>query len=155
MDIILFKANGSLHPLNDIERKKLEGFKHGEGVRVKLTRMRNYEFHKKYFALLSLAYDYWEPPESDAWDDGKFIGAEKNFERFRKDVTILAGFYEQYVRVDGSTRIEPKSISFGSMSEDEFSELYTKTIDAIIKHVLPQFTGEELQEIVRAVEDFE
>ena len=147
MDIILFKANGSLHPLNDIERKKLEGFKHGEGVRVKLTRMRNYEFHKKYFALLSLAYDYWEPPEN--------LVGEKNFERFRKDVTILAGFYEQYVRVDGSTRIEPKSVSFGSMSEDEFSDLYTKTIDALIKHVLPQFTGEELQEIVRAVEEFE
>lgn len=147
MDIILFKANGALHPLNDVERKKLEAFKQFDGVRVKLTRMRNFEFHKKYFALLTMAYDYWEPPDNQV--------GEKNFERFRKDVTILAGFYESYVRVDGSTRIEPKSISFGSMSEDSFSELYTKTIDALVKHVLPRFTGEELREMVKSIEDFD
>ena len=147
MEIILFKANGALHPLNDIEREKLTSFKQGEGVRVKMTRVRNYQFLKKYFALLNLAFDYWTPSDN--------LVGEKNFERFRKDIIILAGYYEQYVRVDGSTRVEPKSIAFGSMSEDEFSDLYTKTIDAIIKHVLPQFTDEELREIVRAIEDFE
>ena len=147
MEIILQKLNGALHPINDIERKKLESFKHAEGVRVKMTRVRNYQFLKKYFALLNLAFDYWEPPDN--------LVGEKNFERFRKDIIILAGYYEQYVRVDGSTRVEPKSIAFGSMSEDDFADLYTKTIDAIIKHVLPQFTGDELREIARAIEDFE
>ena len=147
MEIILHKLNGALHPINDTEREKLKAFKSGEGVRVKMTRVRNYQFLKKYFALLQLAYDYWEPPEN--------LVGEKNFERFRKDVIILAGFYEQYVRVDGSTRVEPKSISFGSMSEDEFAELYTKTIDALVQYVLPRFTGEELRELVRAIEEFE
>ena len=148
VDIILFAANGSLHPINDTEAEKLRKFKTGDGVRCKVTRVRNYQFLKKWFALVNLAYDYWTPDENNQ------VG-EKNFERFRKDIIILAGFYEQHVRVDGSTRIEPKSISFGSMSEDEFSDLYTKTIDALIRHVLPQFTGEELEEIVRAVEGFE
>ena len=147
MEIILQKHSGVLVPINEGERKKLEAIKVGEGVRVKLTRVRNYEFLKKYFALLNLAYDYWEPPEN--------LVGEKNFERFRKDVIILAGFYEQYVRVDGSTRVEPKSIAFGSMSEDEFAELYTKTIDALVQYVLPRFTGEELRELVRAIEDFD
>jgi hypothetical protein len=148
MEIILEKVNGVLRPINDCERKKLDAVKAGVGVRVKLTRVRNYQFLKKYFALLNLAYDYWTP------DEGNQV-AVKNFERFRKDIIILAGFYESYVRVDGSTRIEPKSISFGSMNEDEFAELYTKTIDAIIHYVLPRFTGDELRELVRAIEDFE
>ena len=147
MEIVLKKLAGVLAPINEVEAVKLKSFKVGEGVRCKVTRIRNYEFLKKYFALLNLAYDYWEPPQN-------FVG-EKNFERFRKDVIILAGFYSQYVRVDGSTRIEPKSIAFGSMSEDEFADLYTKTIDAIVKHVLPQFSGDELREIARAIEDFE
>jgi hypothetical protein len=147
VEIILKKVSGGLLPANAAEAEKLHSFKAGAGVRCKVTRVRNYQFLKKYFALLNLAYDYWEPEEN--------LVGEKNFERFRSDVIILAGFYEAYVRVDGSTRIEPKSISFGSMSEDEFSDLYTKTIDALVKHVLPRFTGDELRDLVRAIEDFE
>ena len=147
MEAIFKKVNGALHPANESDREILKKFPAGSPVRVKITRVRNYEFLKKYFALLNLAFDYWEPDEDHV--------GEKNFERFRKDVIILAGFYEQYVRVDGSTRIEPKSISFGSMSEDEFADLYTKTIDALVKYVLPRFTGQELRDLVRAIEDFD
>jgi len=116
-------------------------------LRVKVSVMRNYDFFKKWWALIDLAFDYWEPPEN-------FVG-EKNKDRFRKDIIILAGFYERVVRLDGSTRIEPKSISFGKMSEDEFSDLYNKTIDVIVNHVLTHYTGDELRSIVEQVEAFD
>lgn len=125
------------------EVKKLPAY---QPIRVKVQRIRNPDHHRKYFALLNLAYDYWEPENQ--------VG-EKNFDRFRKDVIILAGFYERYVRLDGSTRIEPKSISFGSMEQDEFEELYSKTIDVIIKYVLTNYTGEDLQRVLREIEEFE
>jgi len=147
MEAIFNKVNGALHPVNESDREILKKFPAGRPVRVKITKVRNYEFLKKYFALLNLAFDYWEPPR-DA------LG-EKNFERFRKDIIILAGFYDTYVRVDGSIRIEPRSIAFGSMDAEEFEDLYTKTIDALVKHVLPQFSGDELREIARAIEDFD
>lgn len=147
MDIFLIKMNGALYPASENDQELLKKIKAGEPVRVKLTRVRNYEFHKKYFALLNFAYDYWEP-ENDC--------AEKNFERFRKDCIILAGFHDAHVRLDGSTRIEPKSISFASMSsEDEFEELYTKTIDVIVKYVLKNYTGDMLRSVMEQVEDFE
>ena len=116
-------------------------------LRVKVTRPRNVRFLRKYFALLNVLFDYFEPPE-------EYIG-EKNFSRFRADMIILAGFYEKHVRLDGSLRVEPKSISFSKMSEDEFSDLYNKTIDAGVKYVVRNFTGDELRSVVRQIEEFD
>ena len=102
---------------------------------------------------MNYAFDCWEPEQAEQFPYGKT--PEKNFERFRSDITILAGFYEQYYRVDGSLRIEPKSISFASMDQDEFDLLYQRTIDVIIKHVLTQYTGDQLKQIVADIEEFE
>ena len=146
MDIFLIKMNGALYPASENDQELLKKIKSGEPTKVKLTRVRNYEFHKKYFALLNFAYDYWEPATECA---------EKNFDRFRKDCIILAGFHDSYVRLDGSTRIEPKSVSFASMSEDEFEDLYTKTIDVIVKYVLKNYSGDMLRSVMEQVEDFE
>lgn len=145
------KLSGSLHPASDKDAEILSKFKSGDPVRVKLTRPRNYEFHKKYFSLLNFAFDYWEPPEADmpTYIAMKNITLNKSFDRFRKDIAILAGFYEASYRMNGEVRLEAKSVSFSKMSEDEFEELYTKTIDVIVQHVLPgQYTGDMLRQTV-------
>ena len=146
MDAFFIKLNGALYPASDSDRELLSKIKTGEPVRLTFKRVRNYQFHRKWFALINLAFDYWEPPDNQV--------GEKNLERFRKDITILAGFYEQTVRLDGETRTEAKSISFGSMSEDEFEELYNRTIDVIIKYVLRNYSNEELRSVVDQVEEF-
>lgn len=141
-------SSTTLVAASDHDTELLKHIKQGQPTRLIFKRVRNYEFHKKFFALLNLAFDYWEP------DPGNQVG-EKNFEQFRADVIILAGFYEQYVRLDGSTRVVPKSISFANMSEDEFEKLYEKVIDVIIKYALKNYTGEMLKQIVDQVEAFE
>ena len=137
----------ALMPAHETDLEALKKLPKDQPLRVKVTRMRNVDHHRKWWALVNLAFDYWEPGEDNQ------VG-EKNLERFRKDLIILAGFYKQYIRIDGSTRIEPKSISFGSMSQDEFEGLYEKTIDVIIKHVLRNYTGDELRSVVDQVEEF-
>jgi len=147
MEAFFIKTGNGLMPAQSHDRLLLDKIKAGTPVRMTYKRVRNYSFHKKYFALLNFAFDYWEPPDNQV--------AEKNFNRFRKDIIILAGFYEQYVRIDGSTRLEAKSISFASMDEDEFEELYTKTIDVIIKYICTQYTGEMLRQVVEMAEGFD
>jgi len=148
MDIFLIKMpDGNLHPAQDNDRELLKKIKSMEPVRVTLKRPRNYEFHKKWFALLNFAYDYWEPPHN--------LVGHKNFDRFRKDIIILAGYYDTVVRLDGSTRVEPKSISFGSMSEDDFEKLYDATIEVVCQHVLRQYDGDMLKSILDQVQAFE
>lgn len=139
--------NGTLAPNDDEAQDYLRKLKVGQGVQVKVTRTRNYRFLRKYFALLHLAFDQWEPEEVQTRHG---ITPEKSFERFRKDVAILAGYYEAAYRLNGDVRIEAKSISFASMSEDEFEELYSKSIDVILRLVLKGMTEDELR---RSVEE--
>lgn len=156
MDAFFIKANNALHPASFNDQEILKQFKAGQPVRIKLTRVRNYEFHKKYFALLNLAFDYWEPSvKVKECRKALAVNPEKNFDRFRKDIAILCGFYDATYRLNGEVRLEAKSISFHSMSEDEFEELYNKTIDVIVKHVLVQYDGDMLRSIIEQVEAFE
>ena len=94
---------------------------------------RNPKFLKKYMALLRVGFEAWEPPA-----DHEFKGRpiEKDFERFRHDVAILAGFYTPVWNLKGEMRIEPKSIAFDAMEDDEFERLYSATIDVLLKQVL-------------------
>ena len=149
MDAFFIKtAARTLMPASDHDAELLQHIKIGQPTRLTFKRVRNYEFHKKFFALLNLAYDYWIP------DEGNQVG-EKNFDQFREDIIILCGFYRQSVRLDGSTRVTAKSISFANMSEDEFEKLYGKAIDVIIRRVLTNYTGEMLRSVVDQVQDFE
>ena len=87
----------------------------------------------------------WTPGKIDS----KYGTPEKNFDRFRKDVAILAGFYDIVIRLDGSTRIEAKSISFSKMDQEEFDRLYQRTIDVFLKHIYGKdMTKEEIDELV-------
>ena len=137
--------NDALMPAAEPDKELLSIIKQGEVVKLKLTRQRNYQFLKKFFALLNFAFDYWQPKGSfNKWG----VLPEKNFDRFRKDVIVLAGYYEATYRLNGDTRIEAKSISFGSMSEDEFEKLYSACVDVILRHVCTQYDGEMLEQVV-------
>jgi hypothetical protein len=143
-----------LVPAHRTDEEELAKLPVGQPLRVKVTRMRNVNHHRLYFALLNYAFDVWEPPDA-GFDKKSEVQPEKNFDRFRHDITILSGFYEAHYRVDGSVRIEPKSISFSAMDQQEFDVLYQKTIDVIIKHVLRNYTGDELKEVIDQVLEFD
>ena len=146
--------NGTFMPADEASREEAAKFKIGSAVRFKATRQRNYQFHKKWWALAQFAFEHWEQP---AIADPKYPGIvpEKNFDRFRKDLIILAGFYDATFRIDGSTRIEAKSISFANMSQDDFDRLYSATIDAVLKHILTHYERDELEEVVLRLLEFD
>lgn len=150
MEIYLRKANGCLIPDTDQDLESLKAFKTGEVIRVDPKRPRNYQFHRKLFALFNHAYSCWEPDEGA----NKYGPVNKSFERFRQDLVILAGFYEQVVRLDGTIRVEAKSISYASMSADEFEELYDKMVDVVLKHVLKNYTRDDLENVIAQTLEF-
>lgn len=103
----------------------------GQTIHADFKLTRHPMFHRKFFALLRLAFESWEPGEVS----NKYGVPEKNFERFRKDLVILSGHYQVVIRLDGSTMIEPESISFGNMEQDDFEELYSAVIDVVLKRI--------------------
>ena len=116
----------------------------GQVVQGKYTKVRNYLFLKKYMALLSLAFSYWEPGDINS----EYGAPEKSFERFRKDLQILAGRFHIVIRLDGSTRVESDSISFAKMSEEEFERLYQDVLTVVMKKILTNMEKSEIDGLV-------
>lgn len=148
---------GILSPVSDEDKAKIDKVKAGNVVKVRWSLPRNYAFHKKFFALVKFAFDYWEPPEIEPDPEQKWrkkITPEKNIERFRKDLIILAGYYESYYRVDGTVRIEAKSIAFGNMSQEKFDKLYSAVHKVILDKVCTQFTDKMLDDVVEMAMSF-
>lgn len=137
----------ALMPAHESDLEYVKKLPNHQPIRCSVKRMRNPQFHRKFFALLNYLYDIWEPEQN--------LVGEKNFDRFRKDIIILAGFYERYVRLNGDTRIEPRSISFAAMDEDEFADLYQKVIDVGIKYVATNYTSDELNRVVEGIMEFD
>ena len=138
------KVPGGLAP-DDIEATKLlERYKLGDVLSAEVKKPRNYEFHKKFFALMHYAFDQWEPEGMP----------EKNFERFREDITIAAGYYDLVPAINGELRAKAKSISFASMSEFEFEELYDAAVNALLKWVLRNHTRDDVDRVMTQIAEF-
>ncbi len=120
--------------------------KNGDTVEVKKISLRNPMFHRKYFALLTLAFDYFEP--QPVHYKGMELLPLKNFKEFRKWIVVKTGFYEVIGYPDGSVRIRAKSISFASMSESDFETLYSLTIDVVLNEIFMQTERKDLEAMV-------
>lgn len=155
-DIWLKRQGNMLVPCDDEGLEYVKKLSQGKQVKAKITRPRNLQFHRKYFALLNHAFDCFEPSDVEVPQHLSVRGIvpEKNRDRFRKDIAILAGYYHATIRVDGEVRIEADSISFANMDEDTFAELYEKTITVILKHVLKNYSRDDLDLVVDEILGF-
>jgi len=113
------------------EKRKL---KIGETYQVEVKRPRNYQFHKKFFALLNIG---WENTD-----------VEMPFDTYRRWVTMRAGFYKVYHTPKGEL-YEPESIAFSNMDNDTFSEVYERVLSIILKD-----TGADKPDVEMMLNDF-
>lgn len=134
-ELSLLKTPGGYVPATDQDVGICLKHKSGDVIRADFKKMRNPAFHRKFFALLNIGFDAWDPGDIS----NQYGPAEKNFDQFREDVTILAGYYKQLVRLDGSIRIEAESISFGSMEQQDFEKLYSAVINVLLSRVLRNY----------------
>tara|TARA_R110002095_G_scaffold169152_1_gene146814 strand:+ start:3882 stop:4364 length:483 start_codon:yes stop_codon:yes gene_type:complete len=147
-------SHGILVPADEQSAKFVGKLIKNDVVTSDFVKPRNYRFHRKWFALVKFAYEHWQPSHlQDAkWKD---VIPEKSFDRFRKDLIIMTGRYDAVYRVDGSVRIEAKSISFASMDEEEFQKLWNSTTTVILDKVLMNYTLDDLKLVVAKLEQFD
>ena len=144
-EIVLTKAAGGvLVPMDPQATDYIAKLKLGAAVRATVKQQRNPRFHRKFMALLNLAFDAWEPAE--ATYKGEIVA--KNFDQFRRDITILSGHYELAITLKGETRMTAKSISFANMSQDEFDSLYDAAVNVILKRILTTYDREALDAVM-------
>lgn len=146
MKVLVGKGRGlNLVPFDPQAEEFIGKLKSGEGAWVEVKKCRNPKFHRKFFALLNLAFEAWEPEEGAKEYRGQAIA--KNFDRFREDVTILAGHYEATYNIRGDVRLRAKSIAFGSMDDFEFNDLYRDVFNVCWDMVLKKARYESPEQV--------
>jgi len=119
---------GVLYPASDLEAERMNRFKTGDSYQVDIKLSRNSKFHGKVFTFFNFCFDHWD-------NENKFQCEQKSFDVFRNHLTVLAGYYDSFVGIDGRVRVEAKSISYSNMTQEEFEMLYSSLINAAMKHV--------------------
>lgn len=137
-------------PWADADREQIGRIKIGQVCRVVVTVIRNWRFHRKVFSLFQFAFEQWEP------------GCDEQFkspDRFRKDLTILAGHYTRTVSlIDGKIHLEAASLSFGSMGQEEFEQVYSDLKRVVWQHVIAQkgsYTEQEFENVIAQLLEYD
>ena len=147
-EIVLIKtANGALIPADPQAAAYIAKLKLGTGIAASVKRHNNPAFHRKLFALFNLAFESWEPQTKQY----KGQPVQKNFDQFRKDITILAGYFETVINFKGDVRVIAKSLNFNAMSQDEREALYSAVINVVLSRILTNYTREDLDSVVESV----
>ena len=90
--------------MDEEAQEALRKIKVGVVVRVKIAQMRNYKFFKKWWSLVTLAFSQWSGTMPAQEYRGRSV--LPNIERFRKEVTIMAGYFHVVWNIDGTFEIE-------------------------------------------------
>lgn len=143
-EIHLTRSAHGLVPSTDEAVELLQKIKIGTPINATIVKPRNGKFHRKFFSMLDVAFQNHEWPEVETqW--GK---ATVSSELFRKYVIVKAGHYKASLTPKGEVRAEPKSISFSSMSEAEFSKLYNDVLNVILKEFLTNWKAGDMDKAV-------
>lgn len=135
-ELSLRKTGQILFPHDEMGKEAIEELKNGV-YKVKITKERNSKHHRKFFALMQFSYSHWDIEEGF-----------KDFESFRENITILAGHYKQVWDVNGNLVLKAKSISFARMEQPDFDKFYSKVLDVVLKHVLRNYSKDDLEAVV-------
>ena len=135
MKINLLNTPEGLKALADSDYEEKKKLKLGEIYTCEIRLMRNYKFHRKYFALINLAWEYQTQKTTAFFSENKEV--------FRKTVEIAAGHFEQIYSIERREWVQvPKSIAFDKMDNAEFEKLYNnvKTVlfNTFLKHINEQ-----------------
>jgi hypothetical protein len=133
MELLFQKGATGLIPACEESADWLAKKKLGATILVEPREMRNGAFFRKWWALVKLGYDYWSEAAATVEFRGQPVLPE--FDRFRKDVTIMAGFYHAVVNLKGEVRIEAESLKWAKMTEETFTKLYDATIQVMLQRV--------------------
>ncbi|WP_435416296.1 DUF1367 family protein [Polaribacter aestuariivivens] len=132
---IVKQLNNSFKVAYNSDYDKIKKIKVDEIYQCEIKQPRNLKFHRKFFSLINMLFENQE--------------RYSNVERLRKDLIIEAGFYDEWVDLQGEIKQEAKSISFASMTEEDFGNLYSKVIDVIV-----QYFNFNKQDIIDNVEQY-
>ena len=135
MEMMCRWVDGYFAPLPEAQ-EEAQKLKSGKDYRIKASQPRNYEHHKKFMALCKVAHENSE------------YESAMTFDNFRREITRRAGYYEEFKTLKGDMEYRAKSISFAKMDQTEFEDLYSRSIDVVLRYCIRGATDEEVRVMV-------
>lgn len=143
-----------LAPSSPVDLEHVEDIPFDVDFKIVATVPRNLAFHKKFFALLKVIFDYMPEEERARLN---ILTVKELLNRLKIDL----GLYTLHIVGPGSTLPEgtpvfiPDSISFGKMDDSKFSRFYKGVIAVAIGKYVTAQTEESMMQIVNQVMRFE
>lgn len=129
-----------LVPYGDDDYEEKKKLKIGETYSVEIKVVRNLDFHRKYFSLISYSWEFLNEQETANF---------KTKENFRKYLEISAGHCEVIYHPRLQEFVEvPKSISFSKMDNAAFNQLYDRVKDVILTIIGNRVSKEEFEHLI-------
>lgn len=144
MDILCKVTPYGLVPLYDSDYDLKKRLRVGSVVKCKVSNPRNYEHHKKFFALVRLTFDNLP---SNLAEYFKVHNEEDMLRRFKRDL----GYFTSSLNERGEKEIEYQSISFSAMEQHEFERFYNQCIDIVLYKYLK---GIDKEDLITEIENF-
>jgi len=144
MDIFCKVTPYGLVPLYDSDFDMKKRLKVGSTVKCKVSNPRNYEHHKKFFALVRLTFENLPCNLAEYWN---IHNEEDMLRRFKRDL----GYYTSTLNERGEREIEYQSISFAAMEQYEFKRFYNQCIDLVLYKYIK---GIDQQDLITEIENF-
>ena len=135
MIIYMKRAGKSLAPVDGNELDKLTKVRADNVYKVDVKIARDYTRHKRFFAFLKIIFENQDKYSS--------------FNSFRHELTMRTGRFTAHHHISGAISYSPKSIAFDKMSEEEFTDLCSDSIDVALEHFCSNLDNEILWNIAR------
>lgn len=121
-ELALVKGQGNtLIPMKASDVEWIKKLKPGRMVEATISQPRNYVFHKRFFALLNFAFDYWEPAPIQVHEQKSFRSVRK-FARFIADQSPnlsanIQAWLNEFAKTHSNYEIKPEK-NFDQFRED-------------------------------------
>lgn len=141
MDIYCVKTKAGFVAAHDSDYELMKRFKDGEVVKLRATKPRNYEFLKKYWALVKITYDNLPEPLMEKWNINSIEAMHK---RFKYDL----GYFTSTIGDKKERILEYISISFAAMEECDFQNFYNECVRLICRKYIRGLERHDLEEMI-------
>lgn len=143
MDIYCRVTDIGLIPMYDSDLDEKHRLRIGDNVLCTIKRPRNYEFHKKYFALLRLTVTNLPHLIQQQM---QIFTEEDLLDCLKIDLGLFTTRWH-----GGRQIVKTGSISFAKMDNTEFEKFFSRSVDAILRIYL---RGTDRQALIEEVENY-
>ena len=143
MDIYCRVTDIGLIPMYDSDLDQKHRLRIGDNVLCTIKRPRNYEFHKKYFALLRLTVANLPHLIQQQM---QIFTEEDLLDCLKIDLGLFTTRWH-----GGRQIVKTGSISFAKMDNTEFEKFFSRSVDAILRIYL---RGTDRQALIEEVENY-